>query len=630
MNEFQTKKGGRKLYNEDFYNLQEIVDSNTALFKSIGGNFVISGCQQDSNGDIEGFVFLDDKIRKLEKTNISNMITPAIIPYDTTITDIYEDENQSPIINNYGCKVIDLSKTSTATSKITCGNDKKFGNIFESFISNFIVLKNSNDIQYVQNEVEFSGIVELTNVMLKRSGIKSTISKLDDGSIKISIQNRWIIITPDGDITFNFKENGDIKTFSLTNKENNGKLNMYNASLYNLKAKTIKVESINNFNNTDKIEYINNSMLSTDWYNIIDKSNGQKLTNMYCCVRNGIVYIQGSIPALFCHKSKLSDYQNLKISDYGLPDEIPLPENDVEFDVMSPQTGGVGITVHIMKNEPYVGRFYFDSNAFPANDSTTIKAKWELVYNYPVYVAWQYAANFNYKNIYKASVSEKCFAYTYNGNVGQFIAYNRIIYNITNNETGSSYKNIIWKEAEFVGSVHQGNSPGNYCSTSKIKNSDGTYNTECASGTLYFRSSLNPQKLYNQTWFLRDDPIIAGVKKKLGYNSYVTIQKADNSFQVSDNSTNSFTPSTDRIIIHCGYKKLKTIAGKTTDDTPPLYFDVIETAKDFTITSGNNLLKLLTSTSTGDKVYSISDFQDTKQITISFPDKTFTFKIKRQ
>lgn len=630
MNEFQTKKGGRKLYNEDFYNLQEIVDSNTALFKSIGGNFVISGCQQDSNGDIEGFVFLDDKIRKLEKTNISNMINPAIIPYDTTITDIYEDENQSPIINNYGCKVIDLSKTSTATSKITCGNDKKFGNIFESFISNFIVLKNSNDIQYVKNEVEFSGIVELTNVMLKRSGIKSTISKLDDGSIKISIQNRWIIITPDGDITFNFKENGDIKTFSLTNKENNGKLNMYNASLYNLKAKTIKVESINNFNNTDKIEYINNSMLSTDWYNIIDKSNGQKLTNMYCCVRNGIVYIQGSIPALFCHKSKLSDYQNLKISDYGLPDEIPLPENDVEFDVMSPQTGGVGITVHIMKNEPYVGRFYFDSNAFPANDSTTIKAKWELVYNCPVCVAWQYAANFNYKNIYKASVSEKCFAYTYNGNVGQFIAYNRIIYNITNNETGSSYKNIIWKEAEFVGSVHHGDSPGNYCSTSKTKFSDGTYSTGCASGTLYFRSSLNPQKLYNQTWFSGDDPIIAGVKKKLGYNSYVTIQKADNSFQVSDNSTNSFTPSTDRIIIHCGYKKLKTIAGKTTDDTPPLYFDVVETAKDFTITSGNNLLKLLTSTSTGDKVYSISDFQDTKQITISFPDKTFTFKIKRQ
>ena len=36
MNEFQTKKGGRKLYNEDFYNLQEIIESNTALFKSIG------------------------------------------------------------------------------------------------------------------------------------------------------------------------------------------------------------------------------------------------------------------------------------------------------------------------------------------------------------------------------------------------------------------------------------------------------------------------------------------------------------------------------------------------------------------------------------------------------------------
>ena len=189
MNEFQTKKGGRKLYNEDFYNLQEIIESNTALFKSIGGNFVISGCQQDSNGNIEGYVFLDNKIRKLEKTNISNMITPAIIPCDTSITDVYEDGNQSPIIYNYGCKVIDLSKTSTVTSKITCGSDKKFNNIFESFISNFIVLKDSNNTQYVQNSVEFSDIVELANTMLKKSGIKSTMSRLDNGSIKISIQN---------------------------------------------------------------------------------------------------------------------------------------------------------------------------------------------------------------------------------------------------------------------------------------------------------------------------------------------------------------------------------------------------------------------------------------------------------
>ena len=206
---------------------------------------------------------------------------------------------------------------------------------------------------------------------------------------------------------------------------------------------------------------------------------------------------------------------------------------------------------------------------------------------------------------------------------------NRITYNITNNKTGSSYKNIIWKEAEFVGSVHQGDSPGNYCSTYKYKNSDGTYYTGCATRTLYFRSSLNPQKLYNQTWFSGDNPIIAGVKKKLGYDSYVTIQKASDSFQVNDNSLHSFTPSTDKIIIHCGYKELKTIVKDATNDTPPLYFDAIETARDFTIISGNNILTLLTSTNTGDKVYSVSDFQGTKQITISFRDKTFTFKIQR-
>ena len=627
MKEFQTKKGGRKLYNEDFYNLQEIVESNIALFKSTGGDFVISGCQQDGNGNIEGYVFLDGKIRKLEKTNISNMITPAIIPYDTTITDTYEDGNQSPIIYNYGCKVIDLSKTSTATSKITCGSDKKFNNIFESFISNFVVLKDSNNTQYVQNDVEFSGIVELANTMLTKDDVKSYMSRLDDGSIRIDIQNHWMVITPDGDITFNFKVNGgnnEVKTFCLTNKENAGKLNMYNASLYKLKAKTVKVNTINNSNIADRIEDISNSMLSTDWYNIIDKSNGQKLMNMYCCVRNGIVYIQGSLPALFCHKSKLADYQNLKISDYGLPDEIPLPENDVEFDVMSPQTGGVGVTVRIMNNEPYAGRFYFDSNAFPANDSTTIKAKWEFAYNYPVCVAWQYAANFNYKNIYKVSITEEFFAYTYNSNVAKFIAYNRITQVITNSKTGNSFKNIVWQEAEFVGSVHRGYSPGNYCSTSKYQNPDGTYYTGCASGTLYFKSSLNPQKLYNQTWFIGDDPILAGEKEKLGEDSYIMLQRSDGTYRVTNGVIFSAT-SNDKIYIHSANRTLEVVTAPATDYTPPKYMRINETALDFSITSGASLLKLIPTGNPIQKVYNINSFTGQRQITVQFESSTITF-----
>lgn len=635
MKEFQTKKGGRILYNEDFNNLQEIIESSTALFKSIGINFVISGCQKDSDGNVEGYVWLDNKIRKVEKTSIKNMLSPAIVSNDTTYTDTYEDGNQSAIIYDYGCKIIDLAKTSVASGKITWSSTTGFGNIFDSFISNFIVLKKSDNIQYVQKDVLFNGTAEIANAILRNAEINLVSTQLSDGSIKLTTNlnnSYWINITPDGDITFNRSAaNGQSEIFfALTSKENTSKLSADIASVYHLNTKVLKTTTINGTDISDKVEGISNSLATTDWYNVIDRSNGQKVPALQCRLYNGVVHIQGTLPQYFCHKSRLSDYQNYKISDYGLPDEMLLPETDVEFDVISPQMGGVGVTVHIMRDEPYAGRFYFDTNAFPTNDDTTISAKYEFSYPFAPYVSWQYIPKFNYQNIYSVNTTEEFVAYTWNGNYNKFIAYNKLTQVLINQKTGRTYRTISWQEAIFVGSVHQGDNPGNYCSTSAYKNSDGTYDTSCATGTLYFRSALTPNKLYSETWFSGSDPILAGKSVQLGYDCYVTIQRTTNSFRVNNNTISSFTPSTDRIAIHCGYKDIQVISKPATDDNPPLYMEVVETAKDFTITSGANLLTLVSNNGTGSRLYSVSDFTGTRQITISFPDKTFTFQIQKQ
>lgn len=337
MKEFQSKKGGRKLYNDDFYNLQQLVNSNTSFFSSIGNNFVISGCKIDSNKNIEGYVFLDDKIRKVEKTSVKNMLSPAIIPDDTVIKDTYEDGNVSDIIYDYGCKIVDLSTTAVNTSKISCNGNS---NLLDSFLGNFIAIANSQNIQNVQGDVEFKNFIKIVRGIASNGKMNCSSTMLPDGSIKLSVESSsayWIIVSPDGDISFCSKgsDGNDTVLFNLAKNENTGALQTKTATFNRLEGDVLYVDNIASapsFNR--KLTNILEVSYKTEWMNIIDYGDNSKVSTLFCKVYNGIVYIQGTLPDDFCDNSKLSDYQYDKISNYGLPEGIPYPKNNLDFVVM--------------------------------------------------------------------------------------------------------------------------------------------------------------------------------------------------------------------------------------------------------------------------------------------------------
>lgn len=607
MKEFQTKKGGRVLYNEDFYNLQEINNSNAAFFSSLGINFVISGCTKDSDGYVEGYVMLNGKVRKVEKTKVSDMISPAIIVNDTTYTDQYEDGNVSPTIYDYGCKIIDLSKTSTTQNKIVWNSSTGFGNIYDSFIGNLVVLKDSSNSQSVQGSVKFNGAVELTNAVISKSGINLTATQLSDGSIQVGT----MCIHTDGSVSFS----SGSSYFALDSQDNDAKLQMTKASVCQLKAKVLKATSFNNSSFADKLSDIQNITKTTDWYNIIDASNSAKVSNLRCKIYNGVAYIQGTLPVDFCNKSKLTSYQSYMVSDYALPDGFPLPTADVEFDVMSPNTSGMAVTVRIMRSGAYTGRFYFDSDAFPADDSsTTIQNKYGLSYPYPPSVAWQYMANADYSNSYDVSTSEEFVCYSYNYGSITFIAWNKITLTLTNKKTGETTKQVMWTEAEFVGSVHQGDNPGNYCSTSKSANSDGSYGTECASGTLYFRSLLDSSKLYSQTCFYSNSAILNGTSVSI-YDFYIDIVKPTGTTRVVSNGSYTFSPTKDVLTVHSVKNAIAVATGESTDSLPSKYMVPQPTYVGSSFSTLSGSAKYSKSTSGVNEIYTLQ-FSGTVKIRI--------------
>lgn len=581
MKEFQSKKGGRKLYNDDFYNLQQLVNSNTSFFSSIGNNFVISGCKIDSNKNIEGYVFLDDKIRKVEKTSVKNMLSPAIIPDDTVIKDTYEDGNVSDIIYDYGCKIVDLSTTAVNTSKISCNGNS---NLLDSFLGNFIAIANSQNIQNVQGDVEFKNFIKIVRGIASNGKMNCSSTMLPDGSIKLSVESSsayWIIVSPDGDISFCSKgsDGNDTVLFNLAKNENTGALQTKTATFNRLEGDVLYVDNIASapsFNR--KLTNILEVSYKTEWMNIIDYGDNSKVSTLFCKVYNGIVYIQGTLPDDFCDNSKLSDYQYDKISNYGLPEGIPYPKNNLDFVVMSPQAYGVGITVHIANEGAYAGRFCFKSDAYLTNS----ESKFNMKYKFTPSVAWQYPCEFDYnmQSNYELTAKERFYACTlnnYNYTCG-FLAYIQIATQLKNKKDDTVSESYTWVEAEYLGCVHRGNSYPNFCSTGKGQSKFDNiqiYNTGCVEGTMYFRSVLDREKLYSQTYY-RGEIVLEGVKIDPEAESSPEVYIVDGAKRTRALSEQGYNASNQcKLYVRKGSKILSGISAKETKDKPEKYIDLI-------------------------------------------------------
>lgn len=135
MKELRVKTGGRRYVNEDFTNLQELALAITQLFAGIGYSFVLSGLNatRDESDEPfsflpsseydqthtfhfqEGFVYLDGRIRKLEKQSVAGEWKNLhIVPEKLSGPDIiYKDGSTDAQYDDYTAKIVNGEPTDT-------------------------------------------------------------------------------------------------------------------------------------------------------------------------------------------------------------------------------------------------------------------------------------------------------------------------------------------------------------------------------------------------------------------------------------------------------------------------------------------------------------------------------------
>lgn len=511
MIEFQTKKGGRKLYNEDFKELQNLVNSMTQFFADCGLNFVMSGCQPDSNMDVEGYVFLDGKLRKLEKTNIKSMESPAITVKDTTESILYEDGTTGEAYITYGCKVIDLSTSSSSSSYIKYDNDRKVPTMAETFLAHYLIARESETEQNVVSDVAFNELTvenptmigegnssvttyksgENTVIQMKQSDVIFTLTITPSGAVRVSADGKDVLAIGDWN-------SSDVAEF--------GELTMESLVAKNIKVDDVIVDGID-------VGVLLNTK-DAAWQGIIDTSNNKELTDFQVCESIQVVHIQGALPSDFFSSMELVDSKYY--SHYKIPDTVDLPSDSSLLDMpVITSYNSIGLMVYIETSGDYSGRFYISSDlSQPSTENTTSFLKslgtgseW---YSRPC-VAWQYIPDNTVGGDWRFTHEYEFHCSSYYDRGAYWAAYYKDTITIQNTSTGYSMTKWQWVEATYLGVVHGDESAPNYCNTYKesvyFSDAQSYYykNTGCAAPTAifsnpnggYWQQSIRSNGYYN-------------------------------------------------------------------------------------------------------------------------------------
>lgn len=363
MKEFRTKEGGRKIYNEDFTNLQEIITSVSGFFSDCGLNFVISGCDVKENYIEEGYVFLEDHIRRVDRTEIKAVDRPVITPVTQVIYDKYEDGNKSEIATVYGTKVIPANQFTTGIGISGYFSDKgsyKFKSIIDTFWSAYTIVKNSNETQTMDVVTTFFGEVSASNADIKYNNDK--LARLDGNSILFLDgvkKSGKILIQQNGEISFLDK---DGNTAILFNGKNLTEEYLKSVVCEILEASVITTSQLMiDGDDVKNIFYTIEEYADTGWHNLLRVSTGEEVKGIMARSYLGVVYIQGTLPDDFLSSARGVYVQDGELSltsgyyrgyfdtDLMLPDCIPAPSSIYinGFNVISPIFGTVGVNVFI-------------------------------------------------------------------------------------------------------------------------------------------------------------------------------------------------------------------------------------------------------------------------------------------
>lgn len=175
MKEFYGTTGGRTALNEDFEALRDLALAFHHIFDSCDTNFIISGCEWKTMkypGDnkfsikvLNGYVWLDGKIRKVNATTIRNSNVAYIVANDSSGQQInYATRGVfGEMSYDYGASVVQAKQSGASYIKVE--TYKSLPNISNVLFNKFVITKTADEEQETNDNVDFKnglGCVRLT------------------------------------------------------------------------------------------------------------------------------------------------------------------------------------------------------------------------------------------------------------------------------------------------------------------------------------------------------------------------------------------------------------------------------------------------------------------------------------
>ena len=334
MKEFVTKRGGRHLFNEDFDNLQDTILAIASFFKDCGLNFIISGCEEDGDYINGGFVFLDGKIRKVERTDVSNIEPPyCICAYDVEYRRDYKKGNNDVVGVDYKTEIVSgVDEPEVPYIYIDYDNfgSDEFPSV-EMFWNHYAVTKNYGS-QTVDN-INANSSVRAKKLIFEGNNGNIEASIKDDGTFVCKymkpLETHRVEIAPTG-LPISFYA-GDTLSYQIGTTE--GLIAIILATAHAINCDTVDASQylLNNVDINDlyftQLEYAD-----TGWLNILDVSdanNPVQVSNLFARQIFDIVYIQGTLPADFFVGVTRKNQFTLN-TKYKLPAGISLPGDEGE------------------------------------------------------------------------------------------------------------------------------------------------------------------------------------------------------------------------------------------------------------------------------------------------------------
>lgn len=300
MKEFITKRGGRHLFNEDFDHLQETVTALSGFFANSGLEFVITGCEKDGDYINGGYVFLDGKIRKVERTNVSELTAPYyILPRDVEYRRAYQKGNNDIVAIDYTTEIVGNTGEEQYPRIASDLSGVFTPNIYD-FWDTYAVVDCGRPHQVPK--IRFSGDIRTKVSTIYGTNADLEASVKNDGTLTLRMLDKngtelsRIEVAPSG-MPVSFYSGG---TLSYQVGTTEGLIRIINATAHAINCDTVDAtQYLLGGTDINNLYFGQSQYIDTGWLNIINTETNQPVDGFYARRILDTVYIQGTLPADF-------------------------------------------------------------------------------------------------------------------------------------------------------------------------------------------------------------------------------------------------------------------------------------------------------------------------------------------